>query len=153
MNRIIVFMFFAVFCIFIGSQIAEGVILVPYWKSMSADAFYTFYSEFGGRIGMFYTILTISAALVSIIISIYCFRTKSVAFKYALITSLTMMLVIAIFYYYFIGANSLFYEALLSLSQLKNELKIWEIWHWARVGIEFIGLYFFILTCKLLTQK
>lgn len=30
----------AVFSIFLGSQITEAVLLVPYWQSLSADEFY-----------------------------------------------------------------------------------------------------------------
>jgi len=62
------FLYFSVtvFSIFIGSQITEGVLLVPYWQSLTPDNFYAYYQEFGPSIGRFYTVLTIMAALIRV---------------------------------------------------------------------------------------
>lgn len=56
----------AIFSIFVGSQITEGALFVPYWKSLSTEAFYSYYNEFGPGIGQFYTVLTIVAAAIPI---------------------------------------------------------------------------------------
>ncbi len=153
MNRILVFFFITVFSVFFGSQITEGFLLVPYWKTLSTAEFYEYYSQFGPIIGRFYTILTIIAALIPIGISIYCFYKKSSALTYSLISAFFTLLGVALFYIYFKETNQQFYNASFNASQLKSELEIWGYWHWARVILEFIALLFLILTFNILTKK
>ena len=133
------------FSIFIGSQITEGIILVPYWQSLSADNFYAYYNEFGPEIGRFYTILTIMAALIPITVSIYFKLNNSSAFTYAAISSVFALLFIAFFYIYFKGTNELFYQAALSEVDLEKELITWSYWHWGRIVLECLSLIFLII--------
>ncbi len=135
-----------IFSIFVGSQITEGVLLVPYWQSLSSDDFYSYYKAFGPRIGQFYTILTIVAALIPISFSIYCKLINSNAFKWALGSSFFAVHFILCFYVYFKGANELFYQAALSDIALKKELVTWSYWHWGRVALEIISLIFLIFS-------
>lgn len=140
----------AVFAIFVGGQITEGVILVPYWKSLSSQNFYSFYESFGPLIGRFYTVLTLIAAFIPIVLCLYCWRTKHVAFRDALISSIFALLFIAAFYIYFKGANEQFYAATMSAAELSNELRTWSLWHWGRVVMECSSLYFLMRALQLL---
>ena len=145
MKQFLLFFSVAIFSIFIGSQITEGVLLLPYWQSLSSIKFYSYYNEFGPVIGQFYTVLTIVAALIPIAISIYCKSINSNALKFALISSFFAILFVSSFYIYFKGANELFYQAALNDIELKNELLVWSYWHWGRIFIEFLSLVFLIL--------
>ena len=145
MKRSLLYSSIAIFSIFIGSQITEGVLLVPYWKSLSSEDFYSYYNEFGPSIGRFYTILTIIAALIPVAISVHCKLIHSNAVKLALSSSFFAILFIACFYIYFKGANESFYQAALSDSELKRELVIWNYWHWGRVILEVTSLIFLVL--------
>jgi len=145
MKQSILFYLVAIFAIFLGSQIAEGVLLVPYWQSIPAKEFYHFYEQFGPSIGQFYTILTIIAALIPISVALVLFLKKSSAFKYALASAIFALLFVSCFYIYFKNANELFYQAALSEELLKTELLKWEKWHWSRVGIELLSLICLIL--------
>ena len=142
MHRIIFYLSIIVFSIFLGSQITEGLLLIPYWKSLSIIEFYEYYSKFGPQIGKFYTILTIIAILIPISISIYCFLNKLSALKYSVVSSFFAFLIIAIFYIYFKDTNQQFYEASFDASQLKSVLKSWQLIHWLRVLFEIISLIF-----------
>lgn len=153
MNRLIAFFLIALFSVFVGTQLTEGCLLLPYWKSLSSDSFYEYYSTFGPVIGQFYTILTIIAALVPILTSVYCFLKKSPALKYSLISSFLAITFIAFFYIYFKDANQQFYNASLDAKQLKQELEIWGYWHWVRIFIEFLSLIFLILSFNILVSK
>ncbi|WP_370086427.1 hypothetical protein [Ekhidna sp.] len=146
MKRFVSYTSVAIFSIFIGSQITEGVLLVPYWKSLPASDFYSYYKHFGPSIGRFYTILTIIAALIPISISIYCKQVDSNALKLALSSSFFAILFIACFYIYFKDANELFYQASLSEIALKKELVTWSYWHWGRILLECASLIFLILS-------
>ena len=145
MKQFLLYSAIAVFSIFIGSQITEGVLLVPYWKSLSSNDFYSYYKQFGPAIGQFYTILTIIAALIPISISIYCKLINSRALNLALSSSFFAVLFIACFYIYFKGSNQMFYQAALSEVALKKELVVWSYWHWGRIALEVVSLILLIL--------
>jgi len=135
----------AIFSIFVGSQITEAVILVPYWQSLSASEFYSYYKDFGPAIGRFYSILTIVSALIPIVLSVYYFRAKSSRLTYCLVSTLFAILFVLCFYIYFKGTNELFYQSAFNESDLKNELITWSKWHWGRIVLECLSLFFLIL--------
>jgi len=153
MRKVYSFLAVSVFGIFVGSQITEGALLVPYWESLSSSEFYSYYSEFGPSIGKFYTILTIVAALIPIILLGYCYVTKSVGLKYAAMSSFFAVLFVACFYIYFKGANEQFYNGAMTDMELSNVLKTWKTWHWSRVVIEILSLLFLILSLKKLNYS
>jgi len=146
MKEFLFYFSIAIFSIFIGSQITEGVLLVPYWQSLSSTDFHSYYSQFGPSIIQFYTILTITAALIPIALSIYCKLINSNAIKFALISSFFAILFIASSFVYFKGVNEMFYQGVLSDVELKKELVTWSYWHWGRIVIEIISLIFLILS-------
>lgn len=136
----------AIFSIFVGSQITEAVLLVPYWQSLSATEFFAYYSKYGASIGRFYTILTVISALIPVGLCFYCKSRNSKAFNFALISSFFAILFIAAFYIYFKSANNLFFQAELSETALKEELLLWNTWHWGRIILEIISLIFLMLS-------
>lgn len=146
MKQFLLYVLTAIFSIFIGCQITEGALLVPYWQSLSSADFYSYYHEFGPSIGFFYTILTIIAAIIPIFLAIYCRLTNSNAFRFALISSFFAILFVSSFYIYFKDTNELFYQSALSDIELKNELITWSYWHWGRIFMELIALTFLILS-------
>lgn len=144
MKAFVLFFSVSFFSIFIGSQITEGALLVPYWQSLSATQFYSYYAENGPSIGRFYTVLTIVAALIPMATAIYCKIMDSNALKFSLISTFFALLFIATFYMYFKGTNALFYEAGLSDMALEKELIKWSYWHWGRVFIEGFSFFFLV---------
>jgi len=146
MKQFLLYFLTAIFSIFIGCHITEGVLLVPFWQSLSSADFYSYYNEFGPSIGLFYAVLTIIAAIIPVFLAIYCRFTNSNAFKFALISSFFAILFVSPFYIYFKDTNELFYQAALSDIELKNELITWSYWHWGRIFIEFVSLIFLIFS-------
>ncbi|MEO9967818.1 MAG: hypothetical protein ABJF11_18645 [Reichenbachiella sp.] len=134
----------AIFSVFLGSQITEAIILVPYWKSLSAADFYSYYQDFGPSIGRFYTILTIVAAIIPFGLSLFYFRTKAASLPYAIISALFAISFVSCFYIYFKGTNQLFYQSAFSPIELKNELIAWGNWHWGRIILEALSLLFLV---------
>jgi len=153
MNRILLLSLISFFGIFVGSQITEGFLLAPYWKTLPKAEFYEYYAKFGPAINNYYRMLTISAVLIPISISIYCFFKKTSALKYSLVSTFFSLLILSLFFIYFKDANQQFYQANLNSSQLKLELETWECYHWLRVLFESISLIFLILTTHILNQK
>lgn len=139
------FILIAIFSIFLGSQITEAILLVPYWQSLSPGDFYGYYQKFGPSIGRFYTILTVIAASIPITFSIFYFRYKKPGLTLALASSLLAMLFVSCFYIYFKDTNELFYQSAFNENELINELIIWSKWHWGRIVLEGLSLLFLIL--------
>lgn len=145
MKKQFMYLLVAMFGIFLGSQITEAVLLVPYWQSLSTADFYIYYQEFGPAIGRFYTFLTIIAALIPVGLSMYLFRTKTPGIGFAVTSSVFAVLFVACFYIYFKSTNEMFYQSALSSIELKNELIIWSNWHWGRIVLEGLSLLFLVL--------
>ena len=143
----------AVFSVFIGSQLTEGALLVPYWQSLPAADFYAYYGKFGPSIAQFYTVLTILAATLPLALTVYCRWIGARAFSSALIASGRALLFVASFYLYFQGANELFYRAALTEEALRQELHRWSTWHWGRIGIELAALVFLMLALAQLDRE
>lgn len=135
----------AVFSIFVGSQITEGVLLVPYWQALPAVEFYSYYEQFGPAINLYYTILTLIALLIPVGVSVYGYLTRSKGFRHAVISSVFAVLFVSCFYVYFKETNQSFYQSAFSAGELKNELVSWAQWHWGRVVLECLSLSFLIL--------
>lgn len=153
MKRSLLFISIAIFSIFIGGQITEGCLLLPYWKTLGATEFYVYYAQFGPSIGKFFTVLTVIAALIPLSYSIYCFAKKSPALKYSVVSTSFAILFVAMFYIYFKDANQQFYDSAFSPEQLKSELITWGQWHWLRVLFEILSLAFLIVTFNVLSKK
>lgn len=153
MKQTLFFLSIIIFSIFLGSQITEGCLLVPYWKSLSATEFYKYYAKFGPVIGRFYTILTIVAVFIPLSISIYCYSVKSKSFKYSVVSTFFAFLIIVIFYSYFKDINLQFLNANFDAHQLKTELNTWGFMHWLRVLFEIICLIFLTITLLILDKK
>ena len=134
----------AIFSIFLGSQITEAMLLIPYWQSLSPSEFYSYYQEFGPAINRFYTVLTITALIIPIALSVYYYSFKSPGLPFSLIAAFFAILFVACYYIYFKGTNQLFYQSAFNDVDLKNELIIWSSWHWGRVVLESLSLVFLI---------
>ena len=135
----------AIYAVFIGSQVTEGVLLVPYWQSLSSAAFYDYYAQFGPLIGRFYTLLTIVASLIPMIVAGMFWLRKRPGARYALGSAVLAAMVIACFYVYFKSANGHFYAQAFDELSLQKELIVWSQWHWGRIVLEILSLTFLIL--------
>ncbi|MEP5613759.1 MAG: hypothetical protein ABJP45_16015 [Cyclobacteriaceae bacterium] len=135
----------SIFAIFLGSQITEGFLLVPFWQSLPAEEFYAYYGKFGPAIGRFYTILTVIAALLPITIATNYLIKRRDGIAYAMVSAIFAVLFILCFYVYFKSANDLFYTSALDEIELSKELVVWNYWHWGRIVLEVVSLVFLIL--------
>ncbi len=153
MKPVLLYILVAIFAIFLGSQITEGFLLLPYWKSLTANEFYKYYSNFGHTIGRFYKVLTIIAILIPLFITVYCKAIRSKGFNFALLSTFFAILFLASFYIYFKGTNELFFQSAFNENELKNELINWGYWHWGRVITECISLLFLVLSFTKIEEK
>ncbi len=126
--------------IFAGAQIAEGVLFVPYWKSMKPADFYEEHKVFGPIVYKFFAPLTIAATLIPIGTAIYALMVDAPGKMAVLLTGFFTLLFFATYYLYFKKANQSFADASLSEDELPLELVKWGKWHWTRIYLELAAL-------------
>lgn len=136
----ILLLFSSVFLgIFLGAQITEAILFVPYWKALKADDFFKFYQKYGRKIFLFFAPITIVATVTPlIIVSYYTINQTENQMLYGLM-GLATLAFFSTYFLYFKKANKRFTERELSNEELPKELKRWGNWHWTRICFEFIA--------------
>lgn len=117
----------------VGALLAEGAMFVPYWRSLSADTFYSLHKEYGPRLYRFFAPLTIAPSLLTFGAAGACMWASDSGRWPTLIAALLFLSVIMTYIAYFKQANARFARASLSPDELSAELARWANWHWARV--------------------
>jgi hypothetical protein len=109
-----------------GALLAEAAVVIPWWRTLPADAFLAWYAANTGRLFRFYgTLETAAAALV--LAAAVLLRDRY--FTTALVLSLG---VLAMFPLYFERANASFESATVAAAELPAVLARYEAWHWVR---------------------
>lgn len=125
--------------VFLGSQLAEAVLIVPYWKELSSDGFFMFYEAYGTKLYHFYAPLTIASTILPTITFVFSLLSKSKTDVLMWLMFIFSLLFFSTFFIYFKEANLSFAERSISNEALQNELIKWGNWHWIRVFCEAIA--------------
>ena len=125
--------------IFLGAQIAEGVLFVPYWKALSPKDFFELHQTYGKKIHQFFAPLTIVATLLPLLTVAYGIFTNSLGRLSLILMGFFTALFFSTYFLYFKKANKLFAEASISHEDLPAELNKWGNWHWGRIVFESIA--------------
>jgi len=123
--------------IFLGAQICEGALFVPYWKSLSPSDFYKLHQTYGKKIYQFFAPLTIAATVIPVSTAIYSISVTPSIFS--LLMGGFTILFFSTFYLYFKKANQQFAEASIPYNELPKAINRWGRWHWGRVGLELMA--------------
>jgi hypothetical protein len=137
--------------VFFGTQLVEAVLIVPYWKELSANNFFEFYKTYGEKLHQFYAPLTIVSTMLPITIFVYYLFSKSKTELLMWLMTVSTILFFVTFFLYFKEANLNFTERIISNKELAYELIIWGKWHWGRVVCEAIAFgcsLILLLKCK-----
>ena len=112
-----------------GAVLAEGAVLVPWWRSLPPESFLAWYAANAARLFWFFgTLEMVSAALVVAAALLVRSRLFVAA---ALLTAG----VLAVFPLYFQAVNASFEAATIAPSDVAAELGRWARWHWVRTGM------------------
>ncbi len=131
--------------LFLGAQITEAVLFVPYWKALKADDFFELHQTYGKKIYQFFAPLTIAATLTPLLAVGYniIYQTEN-QFLLSLM-GLATLAFFSTYFLYFKKANQSFAERSLSNKELPQELVRWGNWHWGRICFEFMAFGISIL--------
>ena len=121
--------------IFLGAQLTEGVVLVPYWQSLAPADFFAWYGandqrllDFFGPLTTMVVLLTFAAAVVSV------WQADQGRWP-AVAAAIGTLFILAMFFAYFQSANASFTAGSITPDALPAELARWATWHWVRTGL------------------
>lgn len=131
--------------VFLGTQICEAILFVPYWKTLAPKDFFELHKTYGPKIYKFFAPLTIAATLIPLMTTIYAFIYQEKGYFLLLGMGAFTLMFFATYFVYFKNANQSFAEESLSYEALPKELDRWDKWHWGRIGLESIAFLFALL--------
>lgn len=116
-------------------MLAEAGVLVPYWRSLPAADFLSWYRDNAARLVEFFGPLEVAAtALTMAAAGLYRTRGRSHA-SLLVVSALLTVVVLAAYPVYFRAANASFATGTIRLDAVADELARWATWHWVRTAI------------------
>src|SRR4030095_16680485 len=100
--------------IFAGAMLTEGLVLVPYWRSLAPAEFFAWYAANDQRLLGFFGPLTSVTALLAIAAAISSVWQGHDVKLFALMAALLAVVVVSTFFVYFQRANESFAAASIS---------------------------------------
>jgi len=125
--------------IFLGAQITEAILFVPYWKDLPPNDFFELYKAYGRKIYKFFAPLTILATILPLVTVIYHLINQSNGRIFLMLMGVSTLIFFSTYFLYFKKANKSFAERSIPNSKLTGELVKWGNWHWGRIFFECIA--------------
>ena len=125
--------------IFLGTQLAEAALIVPYWKGLSPDEFFAFYKIYGKNLHDFYSPLTIAATILPLITLVLSLSKKHRIDPLMWIMVMFTLMFFSTFFLYFKESNISFTERTITNEILPHKLAEWANWHWGRISCETVA--------------
>jgi len=112
-----------------GAVLAEGAVLVPWWRAQPPEAFLAWYAANASRLFDFFGTLEMVAAVLVILAAVMVRNASFVA------AALLTVGVLAVFPLYFQDVNASFEQATIAPADVPAELGRWAAWHWTRTAM------------------
>lgn len=118
-----------------GAMLAEGAILVPYWRSLPATAFLAWYRDNAMRLVDFFGPLEVAAALLPLAAAGLYRISRRARAGLLVISAVLAVSVLAAYPMYFRDVNASFAAGTIAVDAVADELARWAAWHWMRIAI------------------
>lgn len=118
-----------------GAVVAEGAVLVPFWRSLPPAAFLAWYRDHGDRLLKFFGPLEVAAAGLTLVALALCWFHGAARFGALAVSALLALAVLAAFPMYFQKVNASFATGTIAADDVPEALRRWACWHWARTAI------------------
>ena len=126
--------------VFLGANIAEAALLVPFWREQEAPAFFAWYAANDKRLIGFFAPLTTACAVVVLAATAVAFVADHPGRWAALAAAVLVAAAAAMFPLYFRDANARFSAASVPAAELPAALASWGALHNVRVAIVAVAL-------------
>lgn len=117
-----------------GSLLTEGLVLVPFWRTLPTGTFYELHGPAGPRLFRYFAPLTAAAVISSIFAAGLERENVSILFAAGL-----NILALATFFLFFKKVNRNLSRRAYDDSGLALVLRKWMLWHHARTGLVLAG--------------
>jgi hypothetical protein len=118
-----------------GAMLAEGAVLVPFWRSIPPTSFLAWYAANAQRLLDFFGPLEVAGALLAIAAAVL-HRKRTRAARWAFTGAAVLAVgVLVPFPLYFQAVNASFADGSIELARVPDELQRWALWHGVRTGI------------------
>jgi Domain of unknown function (DUF1772) len=121
--------------LFVGALLTEAVVLVPMWRSLPAQDFFTLHAAHAHRLYGFFAPLTASATCLAVVAAVTSVSTGHSGGLPAVVAATLTLVILSTYFLYFRKANTSFAEASIRPEDLPAELARWAAWHWFRTAI------------------
>jgi hypothetical protein len=118
-----------------GAMLAEGAVLVPWWRSLPAESFLRWYADNGARLFAFFGPLEIASAGLAVAAGVLYGRERRGARRFFVCAAVLAVAVLGLFPVYFQEVNASFETGSIPLDRVPGELARWAVWHWGRTAI------------------
>src|SRR5262245_32326627 len=118
-----------------GAVVAEGAILIPFWRSLEPAAFLAWYHQHARLLLWFFGPLEVASALLVVLAALVSWFTGERSSGLLAGASVLALLVLAAFPLYFQRANGSFVEATIATTEVPMELHRYSNYHWVRVAL------------------
>jgi hypothetical protein len=132
-----------------GALWAEDRLLLPYWRTLSAETFYELHPAYGALLYRFFAPLTMAAPLASVLSVVQVvaqsggLAPRSLAAIAAAVLTCSLVVIYLVF---FKSANEAFERHAVAEPDLPTALARWATWHRARVLICVAAFGFSVVT-------
>lgn len=128
-----------------GAMLGEQQTLVPFWRELSLEAFYTWYAANASRLKGFFAPLQIAGAIMAVITAVFFHLQKRPGRRWMVLSACSALAVLLTFFLFFRKTNAGFVARSFSAEQLPVMLKSWSLWQWGRIGLGSIAFIAAIL--------
>lgn len=118
-----------------GAVLAEAAVLVPWWRSLPADRFLSWYAANASRLFDFFGTVEIVSTVLAVVAGVL-YRHQAVGSRGFFIAAAVLAVAVLVpFPLYFEQVNASFADGTIPLDQVAAELARWAAWHWVRTGL------------------
>jgi len=118
-----------------GAMLAEGAVLVPFWRSLRPESFLAWYRQHAALLLRFYGPLEVVAAGLTLLAALVAWLGGGGGSGLLATSAVLAVLVLTAFPVYFQRANASFAQATIATADVGTELRRWASWHWVRVAL------------------
>jgi hypothetical protein len=126
--------------LFIGALLTEAMVLVPMWRSLPPQDFFTLHAAHAHRLYAFFAPLTVAATLLSVVAAVTSVATNRPQGWASVVAAVLTLVILSTYGLYFRRANASFADASIAHEALPAELARWASWHWFRTAIGLLAL-------------
>ena len=128
------------FALFVGALLTEAMVLVPMWRTLQPQEFFTLHAAHAHRLYRFFAPLTVSATLLAVVAAITSVATGRPSSSASVVAAVLALVMLSTYPLYFQRANASFAEASITHEALPAELARWASWHWFRTIVGLVAL-------------